>query len=108
MRLVLAFAFLSLPACATDDHDDDVSETDELLVCESRETRYPDEWNATVFDDGGTCCGADARLVVNVCTQLGSNDACVSYEDVCVQLCARRRLQDRSVCATSQLVGYRT
>jgi len=35
-------------------------------------------------------CGPSKRLVTDVCTQLGSNDACVDVDDVCVALCDHR------------------
>ena len=35
-------------------------------------------------------CGADRRLVTDVCTQLGPDDGCVKIDDVCVALCDGR------------------
>ena len=40
-----------------------------------------------VVPDVSSKCGPAARLVTDVCTQLGGDDGCVAVDDVCVALC---------------------
>lgn len=32
-------------------------------------------------------CATNERLIKHVCTQLGPDDGCVAYADVCIKLC---------------------
>lgn len=40
-----------------------------------------------VVDQIVSDCGPAARLVTDVCTQLGPDDGCVDVADVCIALC---------------------
>lgn len=40
-----------------------------------------------VESDASPLCGPAARMVHNVCTEIGPDDGCVAHDDVCVPLC---------------------
>jgi len=50
-----------------------------------------DDAPTTVDPEVSAFCGPAARMVRNVCTELGPDDGCVAHDDVCVPLCDGRQ-----------------
>lgn len=57
-----------------------------LAVAASTGCVEPEE-NPVVIQDVVPRCGPAARLVTDVCTELGGDDGCVDVDDVCIALC---------------------
>jgi len=58
-----------------------------VLVLAAGCSEDPVRENPVVVKQPTSDCGASKRLVRDVCTKLGSNDACVEVDDVCIALC---------------------